>query len=253
MGSIDYSRFSRVLQRCDEVASEPGMKMVVVRVYETSLREAAEAFLNAHEAVRVSEAAFRKEQREAMEALVTLDRPYREVRGRVLAFAPEAVLPDALRSQQTDLDRLDAIEGMIDTLDDHAGETWADELAQGAFGQLAARTVKEVNEALHADRTLGMAREARASAYGPAFERYLRFKRAVRDALGPKSRQFQRIHLRAPNHADTGPVTRPDVRVEPLAVRPSVPPSIPIEAIPPTERVGRQAPAGHAAAPLNQP
>ncbi|AKT43164.1 hypothetical protein [Chondromyces crocatus] len=238
MGSIDYSRFSRVLERCEEVASEPGMKMSVVRVYEGALREAATAFLAAHEAVKKSEASYRREQREPAGALLTLDRPYREVRARVLAFAPESVLPDSLRVQQSDMERLDAIEKMIDTLDDHAGETWADELAQGTFGQLAARTVKVLNEASSTDWRLAAAQEARAAGYGPAFERYLRFKRAVREALGPKSRQFQRIHLRTPNSADTGPETQPEPRGEP-------PPSLPlgsVEAIPPTERVGRAAP-----------
>jgi hypothetical protein len=33
--------------------------------------------------------------------------------------------------------------------------------------------------------------------YGSAYEKYLGFKRVVRDALGPGSKQYKRIHMRA--------------------------------------------------------
>jgi hypothetical protein len=210
MGAIDYGRFQRILQRCAEVATEPTVKPSVSRVYHETLRAAAEAFLYAHAAVRKTETAFRKENREALDALASLNAPYREARSVVLAFAPETVLPDTLRSLSTDTDRLDAIEQLLDTLDDHAGEAWADELTQGTFGQLAASAVKELNEAIVANKALSAAREARAAAYGPAYERYLRFKRVVRDALGPKSRQYQRIHLRSPSATDEAPETLPE-------------------------------------------
>ena len=246
MGGIDYARFSRVLLRCAEVASEQGIKLSVVRVYQDTLKSAAEAFLAADVAVRKAETAFKREQREAIEALDSLDRPYREVRSMVLAFAPESVLPETLRVQPTDTDKVDAIEKMLDAIDDHAGEAWADELSEGTFGQLAAATVQEIGEAIAANKGLASSREARAAAYGPAYERYLRFKRVVREALGAKSRQYQRIHLRSPNARDDAPDTLPEP--------PETKPKGSLDATPPTERIVRamQPPASRRGGPPSE-
>jgi len=196
MTAIDYGRFNRVLTRSAELAGEPGMKQSVLRVYNDVLKESAHRFRTAHAAVSQAEAAFRKENREALEALDLLDQPYRETRSVVLAFVPEASLPATLKVQPTDTDKLNAIESLLDRLDEHTGEPWAEEQSKGTFGQLAPRTVIELNEAIAANKALADAREERAAAYGPAYERYLRFKRVVRDGLGAKSKQYKRIHVR---------------------------------------------------------
>lgn len=212
MGAIDYARFDRLVTRCAEIAVEAGMKSSVVRVHDEILKSAGEAFRAAHQAVTAAETSFSKEGSEARAALAELDAPYREARSVVLAFAPETRLPDTLKSQKTDTDQLNAIEALLDVLDEHAGQAWADEQAQSGFGKTAAGTVKELNEAIAANKALAEAREARARSYGPAYERYLRFKRVVRDALGAKSKQYKRIHLRgaAAGEAD-------DVVAEPAA------------------------------------
>jgi hypothetical protein len=196
MGAIDYVRFDRLVTRCAEIAAEAGMKPSVVRVHDEILKSAGDAFRDAHQEVTAAETSFSKEGGEAVSALAELDGPYRETRSVVLAFAPETKLPDTLKSQPTDTDKLNAIEALLDVLDEHAGQAWADEQAQSGFGKKAAGTVKELNEAITANKALSEAREARAKSYGPAYERYLRFKRVVRDALGPKSKQYTRIHLR---------------------------------------------------------
>jgi hypothetical protein len=198
MGAIDYERFYRVLTRCGEIAREQGMKSSVVRVYGDVLKTAASTFRGAHQGVTHAESSFKKEAAEAIAALSALDAPYREARSVVLAFAPETVLPDTLKAQKTDTDKLNAIEELLDVLDDHTGEAWADEQSQSGFGKQAAETVKELNEAIAANKALAAAGELRAQAYGPAYERYLRFKRVVRDALGAKSKQYKRIHVRGP-------------------------------------------------------
>ncbi len=211
MGSIDYGRFNRILLRCAEVAAEPGMKASVVRVYDDTLKVAADQFHEAYDSVAKAESSFNKENREAIEALTALDAPYREARSVIKAYAPETVLPETLKVLRTDTDKLDAIEKLVDVLDDHSGEPWADELSQGEIGKKAAATVKELNESIAANKALAAARDARASTYGPAYERYLRFKRVVRDALGAKSAQYKRIHIRANAGADdAAPETRPD-------------------------------------------
>ena len=169
-------------------------------------------FRAAHQAVSAAETSFSKEGSEARSALAELDAPYREARRVVLAFAPETKLPDTLKSQKTDTDQLNAIEALLDVLDEHTVQAWADEQAQSEFGTKAAGTVKELNEAIGANKLLSEAREARARSYGPAYERYLRFKRVVRDALGSKSKQYKRIHLRG---AAAGKAE--DSRAEPVA------------------------------------
>jgi hypothetical protein len=196
MSAIDYARFDRLMTRSAEIAAEAGMKTSVVRVYDEVLKVSAEAYREANHAVTAAETSFGKEGSEAVEALTALDGPYREARSVVLAFAPETSLPDTLKSQKTDTDKLNAIEALLNALDDHTGQAWADEQAQSEFGAKAAATVKELNEAIAANKALAEAREARAKSYGPAYERYLRFKRVVRDALGAKSKQYKRIHLR---------------------------------------------------------
>jgi hypothetical protein len=115
----------------------------------------------------------------------------------VLAVLPDTVLPDTLKAQPTDTDKLNAIERLVDVLDDHAGKPWADALLSGDFGQQAPKTVKELNEAIAPNRALSKVIGARAAAYGPAYEVYLRFKRLVRDTLGASSKEYRRIHLRA--------------------------------------------------------
>ena len=238
MGGINFGRFNRIMLRCVEAGTEAGMKASVTRMYEETLRPALEVYLAAHSAVAKAETALRKEHKEATDALITIDAPYREARSVVRAFAPETVLPDTLKAQPTDTDQLNAIKTLVGTLDEHSGQAWADEITQGEFGQHAAATVKELNEAIAADKQLASAREARAAAYGPAYERYLRFKGVVRNALGAKSRQYKRIHLRAASSAsDDAPETKPDPV---MVVRP------PVE---PAPASSRQAPASSRQAP----
>ena len=209
MSTIDYPRFERLATRCAEIAAESGMKASVVRVYDEIFKSEGTAFLEAQRAVTAAETAFSKEGSEASQALAALDAPYREARSVVLAFAPETKLPDTLKSLKTDTDQLNAIEALLNVLDDHAGEAWADEQAQSGFGTKAAGAVKELNEAIVANKALAAAREARARSYGPAYERYLRFKRVVRDALGATSKQYKRIHLRDAAAAAAAPVVPP--------------------------------------------
>ncbi|MFO0759263.1 MAG: hypothetical protein U0359_22415 [Byssovorax sp.] len=210
MAAIDYARFSRILHRCEEIAEEPGMKTSVVLVYQQVLAPLLKTYLFADDAVTAAESSFAKENHEASAALVALDGPYREARSVTAAFVTGVVLPDTLKSQRTDTDKMSAIEDLIGVIDDHAGETWADSLAQGAFGKKGPETMKEIMEAIEANKELTEARKARAAAYGPAYEAYLKLKRVVRDVCGPTSKQYKRIHFRDTNgaaKAEAPPVT----------------------------------------------
>jgi len=197
MSAIDFGRLDRVLVRCEEVASEPGIHAIVPCVYNDVLKSAAKVFRDAHTEVSEKESSQRKEAREAREALDALDRPYRSARATVLAYMPDKRLPETLKSQPTDTDKLIAIEGLLDAIEEHAGKVgWADNIVQTEFGTLAPKTVMEVKEAIAADKGLAAAREARAAAFGPAYDKYLAYKRVVRETLGDKSKQYKRIHIR---------------------------------------------------------
>jgi hypothetical protein len=202
MADIDYDRFNRLLTRCGEVAAEPGMKKSVVRVYADVLKDAADQFQQAHWAIQQAETASGSEVNDALSALTALDAPYREARSVVLAYVPAARLPDTLKTQPTDTDKLNAIEGLLKVLDEHAGKPWADEQKLGEFGQQSPKTLTEIKEAITASKALAAARAKRANAYGPAYDRYLRFKHVVRDGLGSKSPQYKRIHVRASRTAE---------------------------------------------------
>jgi hypothetical protein len=197
MAAIDYDRFVRVLTRCVELGADATLPPILGHVYKETAEGPITAFLAANKAVDTAMTAYSKENREALRALSDLDGPYRVARSAVLAMVPETVLPDTLKSYPTDTDKLNAIERLLDIVDDHAGKPWADTLLQGELGQKAPKTVKELTEAIAANKELGQVTMARAAAYGPAYEVYLRFKRVVRDTRGPGSKEYRRIHLRA--------------------------------------------------------
>lgn len=195
--TIDYERFARVLLRCVEVGEETGAHPVVVAVFKETLADDAPAYLTLDSDVAKGMTGFAKENGEALAALAELDGPYRVARAAVLAILPETHLPDTLKTLPTDTDKQRAIASLLDTIDDHVGKEWADALLAGEFGTKAARTTTELNDAIAANKVLSKARTDRAAAYGPTYEKYLRFKQVVRNAYGPGSKQYRRIHLRA--------------------------------------------------------
>lgn len=223
MADIDYDRFNRLLTRCGEVAAESGMKKSVVRVYADVLKDAADQFQQAHWDVQQAHTAFGSEGNDALSALTALDGPYRETRSVVLAYVPAARLPDTLKVQPTDTDKLNAIEALLKVLGEHAGKPWAEEQKLGEFGQQAPKTLTEIKEAITASKALARAREKRASAYEAAYERYLRFKHVVRDGLGAKSKQYKRIHARGPRTADEQEAPAPAPKEKVLAMEASAP------------------------------
>ena len=195
--AIDYERFGRVVRRSVEVGTDDKLPKIIGVVYKASAEGPIQAFLATDKVVNDAMNAFRKEHSEAIDALAKMDAPYRVARSAVLAMVPTVKLPDTLKAQPTDTDKLKAIEDLLDLIDDHTGTPWADTLLQEEFGKQAPQTVKELNEAIAANKALSVATAARAAAYGLAYEAYLSFKRVVRDALGPGSKEYKRIHLRA--------------------------------------------------------
>lgn len=207
MAGLNYDRFVRVLTRSAELAAAADKPPILGIVYKETAEAKINAFLAANTAVDKALTAFAKENREAVAALNAMDAPYGVARATVVALLPETVLPETLKAQPTDTDKLNAIERLLDIIDDHVGKPWADTLLQGDFGQRAPTTVNEVHEAIAASTARSKALNTRAEAYGPAREAYLAFKRVVRNALGPGSKDYRRIHLRAsPGAAGNGDI-----------------------------------------------
>jgi len=202
MPELDYSRFVRVLTRCREVAAEPDLPAVVLQVYAVTAEQPMTSFLDAAALVADAESDFARENQEAGASLDAVDRPYRVARSATAAVLKTVKLPETLKALKTDTDKLNAIERLLDILDDHVGQPWADTLLSGEFGQRGAAALKEVREAIAASKVLQKARGERAQAYGPAYEAWLGWKRVVRDALGSTSPQYRRIHVRSSGAAD---------------------------------------------------
>jgi hypothetical protein len=201
MAAIDYARMTRVCTRVRELAEEPTTKSLIKQVYADRTRAEVEEYLAADAAMAAAEGTLRKEAREAAEALAEFDQPFREARAVLTAYHPDATLPETLKVLKTDTDRKNAVERLVDAVDDHVGATWADELLAGPFGQRSSALLKELDDAITANSALAEARDRRAKAYGLAYERYIAFKNVVRNTYGAKSPQYRRIHVRADGSA----------------------------------------------------
>lgn len=197
VADITFAIFPRYLWRSEEIALEPGMKPPVISVYNDILKPQADAYLVLHAGVVDAESQWAKENDEAIAAVRELAEPYRTGRAVILAYHPALVLPELLSQLPTDVEKIHAIEYLIDKIDDHVGQGWADGLLAGPLGTKGADTVREIEEGIVASKAVAKARDERAKAYGPTYDAFLRFKRVVRSALGPSSKQYRRIHGRA--------------------------------------------------------
>jgi hypothetical protein len=197
MPNIDYARFHRLVTRCVEVAGEQGAPPVLVEVYNASIAQPLQQYLSASTAVETAQNSVSKEGTEASTALEALDGPYRVARSAAAAVIKTVKLPDTLKVQPTDTDKLNAIARLLAIINEHAGEAWADTLLAGDFGLKGDAAVQEIGEAIQASKALQKAKTDRAKAFDPAWEAYIDFKRLVRDAYGSNSKQYRRIHLRS--------------------------------------------------------
>ena len=143
-----------------------------------------------------------------------------------LEFVKGRSVPETLKSQPTYTDKKLAVERLLDAIDDHPDAPWAKTLLEGEFGKRAPLVIKEIDEATAADRNLMSARNERAKAYGPTYEAYLSFKRVVRSALGPASKEYRSIHIRSNGSIEDDPA-EPNQPNQPTPVNPPVNPPVP--------------------------
>jgi len=200
--NVEFRVFARLVVRCGETAGQPGAPQVLLAVYQAASEQPLARFLNAMTAVdgattRASEAITRRER-----TLEEMDRQLRIGRSAVAAVLPGTKLPATLKKQPTDTDKRSAIQRLVDLITPHAGQPWADALLQGVFGQTAAKTIQQINEAIEAQNALQRAKTERSHCFQPAWGAYIRFKRLVRDTFGSTARQYRRIHLRNASTAE---------------------------------------------------
>lgn len=221
MSNINYPRFRRVTARCAELAARPGMNPVVVVTYNGLLKPLADAYGAAEADIAKKESSLGKEMHEALAALRDFDAVYATARAAAVGFVKGLSVPETLKSQPTYTDKKLAIEMLLDAVDDHADAAWAKALLDGDFGTRAPQVIKEIDEATTANRDLAEARAARAKAHGPTYEGYLAFKRVVRTALGPTSKEYRSIHIRSNGTIEDDPT-------EPGSPTPPAPPTPPV-------------------------
>lgn len=194
--ALRYDLLERVVDRCAELATATDCHPLVQRVWLERLKDLANAYLDSLKTYKKAENAWAKENSEAVEALKALDQPFKIARAVVAAYCPKEKLPETLKALPTETEQKNAISEVVEILDNHSTEEWAEEVSRGEFGTKAPVTLQEVNESIAANRAFAEAEVARAAAYGPAWERYLAFKNVVRNVYGPKSKQYRRIHIR---------------------------------------------------------
>lgn len=205
--SLDHPTFARILTRCHELGTQDGTDPAVRRVHADLLAPRASRYQAAHTALPGAETEARTERSEAHTALLAVDKPYRAARAIARAYVPTLTVPETLKTLSTDTDQAAAIQVLLDILDTRGeDEAWAREQLEGEFGRLAPIAVREMSEHTAASTALLKAREARATAYGPAWEQYLAFKNVVRHTYGAKSPEYRRIHVGRGAERDPTPV-----------------------------------------------
>jgi hypothetical protein len=209
MSSIDYSRFALVLQRCKEIVADTTAAAQIRASYREVLEESAEAYLVAHDKATKAEHQFERQNAHFGEAFKALEPSYCSSRLVVKEHFPDAGLPGSLDELTTLFDKASAVETLLNILDDtFIDEAWAALEINSGFGRKAPALVRELGEAVVASAPFVTTLDARAVAYGPAFERHLVFKRMVRQLAGPHSGQYQSIHWRvAWGKEGAGPVS----------------------------------------------
>lgn len=194
---ITNDHMYRLITRAHEVATEPGMSPVVKCVYDDVLAGDGTAYCNRHEAFKKAEGIARAAKQKVDRMLAVYDPVYREARSAAFAYYPAVTLPDTLKTQPTDTDRVNAVTDLSKFVHSHAGEKWAQAVLNGPFGTLSPKFVAELKESIAANKALVTAQGERAAAYQDAYDKYLRFKQVVQDSLGASSPQYRRLKVRA--------------------------------------------------------
>jgi hypothetical protein len=200
---IRFRLLVRLVSRGPEVAARPEMTDEGKWVYGALFAPAADAFCKSHTAVADAESTVGAMRLQVEQMASKLDPVYRTVRLIVLAVLPAQKLPETLKAQPTDTDRLNAVTTLLSVVKSHADKDWAVAVMTGQFGTLAPQMEAALKQLVAATHALETARFERLAAYGPAYKGYLAFKRVVRNTLGASSWAYRRLHPRKTGSTQT--------------------------------------------------
>jgi hypothetical protein len=241
MPRIDFRRFDRLLARCQEIAADPGVRPNVALVFSKKLDAPLRAFRAAHADLPGAMSRVRKARATCAAALRGFEAVHREARGVIHSFAPHIVLPPTLKSLRTDTDQRLAIQAMRKLLAEHAGEPWADALAQEVYEENALVVLQKLDQASAAATDLAGARAARVEAFRAAHTQFIAFKRVVRAVHGMHSHEYRSIHFRSVSRAKTNEEPAPVTASAPAPASVPAPVSAPVSA--PAPAPGRSGPS----------
>ena len=146
---------------------------------------------------------------------------------------PGVVLAGTLSEQPTELDRKRALQEVLDEVESHRGEPWADQLLGGPFGVVMPDAIAKIGAYLTASSELATAVGRRSAAMEPAYTAFLAFKNAVRQAHGTRSDLYRRLRLRVTGTAPAAPTPEPPV----VSTTPTVASSSTLESAAPSNGV----------------
>lgn len=194
--NIRISVFARLCKRCREIMMEAGAPQVFVDIYQSASGQPLQQYSDLTKEVKRARSRANRATKAKDRALGEMDSLFLSARAAVVAVDPGRELPATLKRAPTDTDKREAVEELVEALADHAGEAWADNMAQGAFGQKAPATIQAIDDYIAALNALQKAKAARKAAFASAWEAFLAYKGLVRSTLGAASRQYQRLRLR---------------------------------------------------------
>lgn len=195
--AIDYPRFYRLLTRVVELAARGDVDPSVKRIYEDKVAGVAATFMGSHKGLLNAEVAARKERREGLQALETVDQPFRVARVVAQKYVVDLAIPKTLKSLSTETDKRNAIRELLELLDAHDDEPgWAKDLTDGEFGRLAPQAIRELSEWIDASANVEKAVRERIKAYAAAYGPFLDFRDVVREVYSSKSTHYRRLMIR---------------------------------------------------------
>ena len=192
---MTHKQFFRLLARANEIASQPGMNKRVTQVHAAVFAPAADVYCENHEAVAVTESKLAAANLALEKTFAAFDGCYRATRSVALAFHPALKVPETLKRQTTDTDKLIAVTTLVDLVTSHATEDWAKDELAGEFGSLSQTYTAELNLVITNARLLSTAKQTRATLYPEAYEKFLSFKQVVKDTLGASSPEYRRLKV----------------------------------------------------------
>ncbi|MBI5478834.1 MAG: hypothetical protein HY906_08265 [Deltaproteobacteria bacterium] len=191
MANDRFDRTARRARRAIALAGAPNQHPALAAV-SPRVKGPAEAFLAAHERVRVAGSAAAKENEEALQALQPLAREYDAARAAIMANASHEQVGPAASQFATPDDLLKAAEDVEDVLHAHTGEQWAAGVL-GAYAPVVEKATKEWAERVTAQSDLQKAQTARRDAAVALGGVMVHFRRAIRAVNGSTSREYHSI------------------------------------------------------------